>query len=224
MRRRRRTGIRLVIFPRSHFLPSIRLVGNFDLVLDRQPIGELFLAVATPNDTVDGHHFRQVDLHPTAAALVGYPASLVTILAVVDVLDLVSRIALVIARRTGPATGRCQGHVPRGRFRRHFVDFQLIQARFRIVVRGQNRETHGPRRRGRKRFLVPLRVDRRPLAARLGGRQMQVIHVLAVDPAQGSLFVLHARKDGLQRVVVALGNRIELVVVAAGTADGQPQH
>ncbi len=85
-RMHRRTRRRL---PR-HAAQRFRVLARFNLVTRREPVLELFLAVASPDDPVNPDRRGKFQLHPAPTRLTGSPTATVAELAVVDVFSFVN--------------------------------------------------------------------------------------------------------------------------------------
>ena len=219
-----------------HHLPVDPVDRELDPVLHRHPIAKAPLPVAGPLDAIDLVGFGKFDLHPSPV-LARDPTPPIAELAIIDVFQFVDGVACQRSRSTRFASER---HVLATRGE----NLKFVDARLRTIG-SIDRKAHELGGGNGKGLHVPARSDRRPLgrgrSLRLGGQCAQ-LPKLCFAHHQGlaqrlSLLLRRAvrahvdgprakpysGKDGLHRIVVPLRHRIELVVVAARTADRQPK-
>ena len=183
------------------------------------------------------HRDRLLELehHPALVPRRGHPATAIAILTVVDVLQFVHTSRDEVPRRRRLRARRAESHVSAI----GVEDLELVDARL-VGIRFEDRESQPARRHGRD--AVGVEIRRHGRAAVAGAGERLVPWQLAVDLpdpfpdrlqllANGDglrgfehpLAVFDPGEEGLQRVVVAGGDGIELVIVAAGAADGKAQ-
>ena len=214
--------------------PLAGLRRDFKCVLDGQPIVVAAFAIARPFDAADGRRFGQLDLHPGVGAAVCDPAPRVPVPAVVDKRELVDRVAAVEVHAGGgcPGPGAGQRDIFALRENLEFINARLGS------VGACDVEADKPGRHRLENFLIAPRVHRR-LETRNPRLEQRQLFFCRVNPTlQGSLFhhesgiaflvdhpfrVVHPGEDGLQRVVVALGHRVELVIVTTRAPQRQPE-
>ena len=215
--------------------PMARFRRDVEGVLGGEPVVVVPLAVARPFDAVDECRRAQLDLHPGVGAVFRDPASRVSVPAIVDERELMDGIAAVEvhARRSGlgPGAGQRDVFVVSRRENLEFIDARLgsvgpcnVEADKSGLYRFEN-------------FLVAPRINRRLKTGNLCLEPRQFLPCRLDSPCDLGLFprehgiawlfndpllVVDPGENGLQRVVVAHGHRVEFMVVTAGTAQRQP--
>ena len=122
-------------------LPLLPILRDEHLEHLRDAVAVLAAAVAGDHDAGHGGRLGQFDLHPLAAAGRGDPAVVVSVQAVVQVLDLVDRVAGKQRRRAGHGAAFGQGQVL---FAVGAEDLQFVDARLRVAAGFVNGHAHEP--------------------------------------------------------------------------------
>ena len=193
---------------------------------------KLLLPVAAPFDAVDDDGFRQFQLDPASAGLVGNPTVTVAVAAVVDVGQLVEGVGTVVSRTGGLGALTGESHVASGATGpSRGVDFQFVEARFTAIGVADG-ETDKPGSDRSKSLDVAAGVDRWPeLVDQSGELALLVFQLVAelgnlrVRDGQGQRAVgmADSREHGSQGVVVDLGHRVKLVVMTTCTTQRETQ-
>ena len=149
-------GKRRAVGRAGNGLPLTGLDCGFNPVFRRDAIAESSLPVTCPDDSVDLHGLRELQLDPAASTFVGNPTATVSNLPVVDVDELVNLVAGQIARRGWLHTEARQSNVlvPGEHFK--FIDAGLTG------VRRLDRKPNKLHSDGFELFHVEFRGDSRP--------------------------------------------------------------
>ncbi len=151
------------------------------------------------------------------------------------------RVVRIERRRSGLRPRRRQRQVPGHVSRRK--DLDLVDARLGAVLGAHDGESHEPRVCRGKSIDVPAEFDGRTLRLQVPGigdglrgvevridagqlvldRSSILAALLDIGREDGSFGVIDPGEDRLQSIVIGLGDRVELVVVASGAMDRQPE-